>query len=104
MSTANLDGELDRLERKLTPRMARFVHWVRQPPARWVRWPLALVLIVGGIFSILPVLGLWMLPLGLVLIAQDIPVLRSPMARLMAWINDRWLRDRNAVPAERRQR
>jgi hypothetical protein len=91
MSTADLDRELDRLERKLTPRMARFAHWVRQPSARWVRWPLALVLIVGGVFSILPVLGLWMLLVGLGLIAQDIPVLRRPMTRLVAWINDRWM-------------
>jgi hypothetical protein len=90
MSAPDLDRELDRLERNLTPRMARFVCWVRQPSARWVRWPLGLVLIVGGVFSILPVFGLWMLPLGLVLIAQDIPVLRGPLARLVAWINDRW--------------
>jgi hypothetical protein len=104
MSAADLDRELDRLERNLTPRLARFLRWVRQPSARWVRWPLALVLMAGGIVGFLPVLGLWMLPLGLVLIAQDIPGLRGPMARLVAWINDRWLRDRNAAPAERRQR
>jgi hypothetical protein len=34
------------------------------------RIPLAILLIFGGIFSFLPVLGLWMLPLGLVLFAQ----------------------------------
>ena len=27
----------------------------------------------GGIFQFLPVLGLWMLPLGLLLFAQDVP-------------------------------
>jgi hypothetical protein len=57
---------------------------------------------VGGVFSILPVLGLWMLPLGLVLIAQDIPFLRRPMARLIAWINDRWMREADAPSAKRR--
>ena len=37
------------------------------------------LLIFGGIFSFLPVLGLWMLPLGLLLFAQDVPVLQKPM-------------------------
>ncbi len=36
-----------------------------------VRIAVALLLILGGIFSFLPVLGLWMLPLGLMLVAQD---------------------------------
>ncbi len=35
--------------------------------------PVGLLLIVGGVFSILPVLGLWMLPLGLVLLSEDFP-------------------------------
>mgnify|MGYP003694382559 CR=1 FL=1 len=44
---------------------ARFVSWLRKPSSRYARIPLAMLLIVGGIFSFLPVLGLWMLPLGL---------------------------------------
>ena len=35
-------------------------------------FPVGFLLILGGIFSILPFLGLWMLPLGLLLIAYDI--------------------------------
>ena len=42
---------------------------------------MAILLILGGIFSILPVLGLWMLPLGLLLFAQDVPLLQTPMAQ-----------------------
>ena len=100
--SADLDRELDRLEQRLPPRMARLLRWVRRPGAAWVRWPLALTLIVGGIFSFLPVLGLWMLPLGVVLIAQDVPFLRRPVAPLLAWINDRWGRDPPAVRSESR--
>jgi hypothetical protein len=48
-------------------------------------------LIVGGIFSFLPVLGLWMLPLGLLLFAQDVPVLQKPMARLLGWLERKWI-------------
>jgi hypothetical protein len=45
-----------------------------------IRFPIALLLIVGGIFSFLPVLGIWMLPLGLLLLAIDLPVLRGPIS------------------------
>ncbi len=40
------------------------------------RVPLALLLILGGLFSVFPFLGLWMLPLGLLLLAVDMPVVR----------------------------
>jgi len=98
----DLDRELDRLEPKLPPRVARLIRWVRRPSARWVRWPLGLLLIVGGVLAVLPVFGLWMIPLGLALIAQDVPFLQRPLARLVAWINDRWRRDRSASRATRR--
>ena len=48
-----------------------------------VRFPVALVLIAGGLFSFLPVLGLWMLPLGFLLLAVDLPVLRGPISVLV---------------------
>lgn len=52
---------------------------------RWlpVRLPLALLLIVGGLVSFLPVLGIWMLPLGLLLLAVDLPFLRGPISSLV---------------------
>jgi hypothetical protein len=48
------------------------------------------LLIVGGIVGFLPLLGFWMIPLGLALIAQDIPFLRPPLARFLAWIDRKW--------------
>ena len=48
-----------------------------------VRFPMALSLIAGGVFSFLPVLGVWMLPLGLMLLAIDLPVLRGPISALI---------------------
>ena len=69
--TQNHAAEIDRhfawFEAKLSPRPAKFVRWLRRPSSRLVRIPLAILLVLGGIFSILPVLGLWMLPLGLLL-------------------------------------
>ncbi|WP_333814540.1 hypothetical protein [Tabrizicola sp.] len=45
-----------------------------------VRLPVALLLILGGLFSFLPVLGVWMLPLGLLLLAVDLHILRAPIS------------------------
>jgi hypothetical protein len=82
--------ELDRhfawFEARLPRGPARFVAWLRKPSSRLVRIPLAILLILGGIFSFLPVLGIWMLPLGLLLFAQDVPMLQPPLARMLAWV------------------
>ncbi len=67
------------------------MRWLRQPSSRLVRIPLSALLILGGIFSFLPILGLWMLPLGLLLIAQDIPFLQKPLARALGWIERKWM-------------
>jgi len=45
-----------------------------------IRLPLGIVLICGGILSFLPILGIWMLPLGLMLLAIDFPPLQGPIA------------------------
>ncbi|SIO23786.1 hypothetical protein SAMN05443247_03036 [Bradyrhizobium erythrophlei] len=77
---AELDRHFAWFEGRLPPRPARLVGWLRKPSSRYAGIPLAILLIVGGVFSFLPVLGLWMLPLGLLLFAQDVPVLQQPMA------------------------
>ena len=93
-------SELDRhfawFERRLPPWAARFVAWLRKPSSRLVRIPLAILLIAGGIFSFLPVLGLWMLPLGLLLFAQDVPMLQKPMVQMLGWIERKWIERQRA--------
>jgi hypothetical protein len=49
-----------------------------------------LLLIVGGFFSFLPILGLWMLPLGLLFIAQDVPLLQKPLVKALTWVEAGW--------------
>jgi hypothetical protein len=56
----------------------------------WLRWPAAFLLIAGGVVGFLPILGFWMIPLGLILVAEDIPFLRPPLARMFAWIDKKW--------------
>jgi hypothetical protein len=89
-SKRELDRHFAWFESKLPPRPAKFVAWIRKPSSILVRIPLAILLIVGGIFSFLPILGLWMLPLGLLLFAQDVPVLQKPLARMLGWIERKW--------------
>jgi len=70
--------QFDRIQRKV-PVSARLLEWLRRPGARLIRVPLGILLVLGGIFSFLPVLGIWMLPLGLMLLALDIALLRTPV-------------------------
>jgi hypothetical protein len=89
-SKRELDRHFAWFESKLPPRPAKFVAWLRKPSSVLVRIPLAILLIVGGIFSFLPILGLWMLPLGLLLFAQDVPILQKPLAQMLGWLERKW--------------
>lgn len=71
-----------RLEARF-PRFAMIIYVLRQPHAMIVRIPLGILLVIGGLLSFLPVLGLWMLPLGLLLLAVDLPFLQRPMNGLL---------------------
>src|SRR5690349_25085979 len=79
-----------RLEHEVPGKVARVLRSLRHPDSRWVRVPVGALLILGGIFSILPFLGLWMLPLGLLLIAYDVPFLREPVGRFTLWGIKKW--------------
>ena len=76
------DRQFESLAR-LIPRLRAPLAALRRDSWRLVRVPLALLLIVGGVFSFLPLLGVWMLPLGLLLLAVDLPALRAPISALL---------------------
>jgi cytochrome c-type biogenesis protein CcmH/NrfF len=40
---------------------------------------------VGGVFSILPVFGLWMIPLGLLVLSVDFAIVRRWRRRAELW-------------------
>ena len=48
----------------------------RLPRSRWVRTLIGTLLVVLGFFGFLPVLGFWMIPLGLLILSADIPLVR----------------------------
>jgi hypothetical protein len=91
---AALNRYFEMIDRRVPIRVSQFIRWLRMPSSFAVRLALAILLILGGIFSFLPVLGAWMLPLGLLLIAQDVPFLQKPLVGVFAWVESKceWLR------------
>ncbi|MBI0537687.1 hypothetical protein D9599_19180 [Roseomonas sp. KE2513] len=75
------DVRVATLSARLPQRMRMGIEWLRLTSRRWLRTPCAVLLIIGGVFSILPILGLWMLPLGLALLAEDVPGIKSQLER-----------------------
>jgi purine-cytosine permease-like protein len=55
---------------------------------------LGLVLIAGGLLGFMPVLGFWMLPLGLLVLSIDFPPVRrfrrNATVRMGDWFKTRW--------------
>lgn len=80
-----LDRYLDRLGAYLPDWLCRAVRWLREPDRFIARIVVSLVLLVGGLLWFLPVLGFWMLPLGLIILSQDLTFLQRPLVRAFRW-------------------
>ncbi len=80
------ERRLEQLIERLPKRWRAAIGWLRQPSRRWLRIAVGTLLIIGSVLSILPVFGLWMLPLGVVLLAEDVPFLRRLTDRVIEWI------------------
>ena len=61
------------------------------PASRLARILIGSLLILGGLLGFLPVLGFWMVPLGLLVLSVDLPVVRRWRRRLTVW----WHRGKN---------
>src|SRR3982751_1809134 len=91
---AELNRYFEMITRRVPTRVSRFIRWLRQPSSFAARLVVAILFILGGIFSFLPVLGIWMLPLGLLLIAQDVLILQKPLVTSLSWTERQWGRVR----------
>jgi hypothetical protein len=91
-----LHRRLDKAERLLPDTLGRWVAHLRKPSASWMRVPLGVLLVLGGLVGFLPVLGFWMVPLGLLLLALDVALLRRPTARTIVTGEHLWGRLRRA--------
>lgn len=91
---------IDRLPKVLQPS----TRWLRRSSSRWVRVPTGVLLVCGGLLSIFPFFGIWMLPLGLLLLAEDLAPLRRPRDRALDWIARRrpdWFAEKAIVTTTR---
>jgi hypothetical protein len=68
----------------------RMLDCLREPKWRLVRIPAGALLLLGGIVGFLPLVGFWMVPLGLAILAIDIPVADRLLRKLIVLF--RWLR------------
>jgi hypothetical protein len=75
----------------------------RESTNRVIRIPIRVLLILVGILSFLPILGIWMLPLGLLLLALDIAIRSTPIAGAIARAMLEWTTWRRSQKSEPRQ-
>lgn len=87
---AELDRAYDDLEEEVPDRVSRAIRWLREPRARKIRIPLGVLFLAGGLLWFLPVVGVELIPIGLLLVAQDVPFLRGPVGRATLWVERKW--------------
>jgi hypothetical protein len=95
------DWRLELLIDRLPRHFRSTIRWLRQPSAVWIRSPAGVLLTCGGFLGFLPIFGFWMLPLGLALLADDVPPLRSVRFQILNWIERRhpyWLSGSKHLP------
>lgn len=88
------DAPLRRLLSALPGPVRRSYEALQTPGYAWIRMPLAILLILGGCVGFLPILGFWMIPLGVLLLAEDVTVLRRPAMRALGAVQAWWDRYR----------
>ena len=52
------------------------------PQSRLARILIGVLLVIGGILGFLPILGFWMIPLGVLVLSYDLPLVRRWRRRL----------------------
>ena len=60
--------------------------WIKHPKWKWLRPPIGVALVILGMFGFLPVLGFWMIPHGLAVLAVDF----RWAERALDWLMEKW--------------
>jgi purine-cytosine permease-like protein len=69
-----------------TPRTLKiFGREIPMPASRIGRIILGTILILGGILGFLPILGFWMVPLGVLVLSHDLAFVRRFRRRVQLW-------------------
>jgi hypothetical protein len=59
------------------------------PASRVARLGIGISLVIGGLLGFLPILGFWMIPLGLIVLSIDIPAVRRWRRQFVTWLGPR---------------
>ncbi len=74
------------------------------PGSRGLRLVVGIALVIGGVLGFFPVLGFWMIPLGLMVLSVDFPVVRRFRRRAEVALLRWWRRRAKASPPPPRSR
>jgi hypothetical protein len=91
------ERRLEQLIDRLPSGFRSTVRSLRRPSGRWLRIPAGVLLMFGGVLGFLPIVGFWMLPIGLALLADDVRPLRALRSRILDWVerhHPNWLAPR----------
>jgi len=69
---------------------------VRVPANPIIRIGLGVLLVIGGMLGFLPILGYWMIPLGLIILSVDLRLVRRWRRRIEVWWGRRRRKARGA--------
>jgi hypothetical protein len=77
---------LARIKVFLYAKMLQSMDWGERRVRPGYRWMIGVLFIIGGLFGFLPILGFWMIPVGITYIVLEFPKNRT---RLRAWLQER---------------
>jgi hypothetical protein len=83
MTTSPLES--DPVAERPARRVSIFGRELPLPRSRLLRVLIGVMLVVFGIFGFLPILGFWMIPLGLLVLSYEFHAIRRLRRRLAVW-------------------
>jgi hypothetical protein len=90
MNSARMMNELEVKEAAPKPRrIEMFGRGFNLPQSRWQRIALGIALMLGGLLWFLPILGIWMIPLGLFVLSLELASVRRLRRRLIVRFSKR---------------
>lgn len=84
-----LDAIVEKYADKIPRPLGRFIRWMRKPELRWLRLIAGILFVICGFVGFLPILGFWMVPLGLIILAQDSKWLQRPTLKAITWLESK---------------
>jgi hypothetical protein len=70
-------------------RISLFGRVVPLPQSRMLRISIGILLVIGGILGFLPILGFWMIPLGILVLSYEFAMVRRWRRRSAVWWGSR---------------